>query len=42
MPCLSHYILSIFFNKIGEQEGRTGSAQKCSGEEGLGFINVSK
>jgi hypothetical protein len=25
-PCLSYYLLCFFFNKIGEQEGGTGSA----------------
>jgi hypothetical protein len=24
--CLSYYLLCLLFNKIGEQEGRTGSA----------------
>jgi hypothetical protein len=28
MLCLSYYLLRFLFNKIGEQEGRTGSAQK--------------
>jgi hypothetical protein len=27
MPCFSFYLLCYFFYKIGEQEGRTGSAQ---------------
>jgi hypothetical protein len=27
MPCFSYYLLCFFFNKIGEQEGGTGSAQ---------------
>jgi hypothetical protein len=26
--CLSYYFLCFLFNKIGEQEGGTGSAQK--------------
>jgi hypothetical protein len=26
--CLSYYLLSFLFNKIGEQEGRTGSSLK--------------
>jgi hypothetical protein len=26
MPCLSHYCLCFFFYKIGDEEGRTGSA----------------
>jgi hypothetical protein len=28
MLCLSYYLLCFFFNKIGEQESGTGSAQK--------------
>jgi hypothetical protein len=28
MLCLSSYLLSFLFNKIGEEEGRTGSAWK--------------
>jgi hypothetical protein len=28
MLCLSYYLLCLLFNKIEEQEGRTGSAQK--------------
>jgi hypothetical protein len=27
-PCFSYYLLCVFFYKIGEQEGRTGSAQQ--------------
>jgi hypothetical protein len=27
-PCFSYYPLCFFFNKIREQEGRTGSAQR--------------
>jgi hypothetical protein len=26
--CLSYYLLCFLFNKMGEREGRTGSAQK--------------
>jgi hypothetical protein len=26
--CLSYYLLCFLFNKIGEQEGRTGSVRK--------------
>jgi hypothetical protein len=26
--CLSYYLLCFLFNKIGEEEGGTGSAQK--------------
>jgi hypothetical protein len=26
MPCFPYYLLYFFFNKIGEQEGGTGSA----------------
>jgi hypothetical protein len=26
--CSSYYLLCFFFNKIGEQEGGTGSAQR--------------
>jgi hypothetical protein len=32
--CFSYYLLCFLFNKIGEQEGRTGSTQKQGG--GLG------
>jgi hypothetical protein len=28
MLCLSYYLLYFLFNKIGEEEGRTGSAWK--------------
>jgi hypothetical protein len=28
MVCLSYYLLCFLFNKIGEKEGGTGSAQK--------------
>jgi hypothetical protein len=28
MLCLSYYLLCFLFNKIGEEKGRTGSAQK--------------
>jgi hypothetical protein len=28
MLCLSYYLLCFLFNKVREQEGRTGSAQK--------------
>jgi hypothetical protein len=28
MLCLSYYLLCFLFNKIGKQEGRTGSAWK--------------
>jgi hypothetical protein len=38
MLCLSYYCLCLLFNKIGEQEGRTGSAWKRGewwGREGL-------
>jgi hypothetical protein len=31
--CLSYYLLCFLFNKIGEQEGRTGSALKGRWEE---------
>jgi hypothetical protein len=30
--CFSYYILRFVFNKVGEQEGRTGSAWKQVGE----------
>jgi hypothetical protein len=25
MPCFSYYVLNFLFNKIGDEEGRTGS-----------------
>jgi hypothetical protein len=31
MPHFSYYLLCLFFNKIREQEGRTGSAWRCGG-----------
>jgi hypothetical protein len=31
MLCFSYYLLCFLFNKIGEQEGRTGFAQKQGG-----------
>jgi hypothetical protein len=46
--CLSYYPLSFLFNKIREQEGRTGSAwMRGSGGGGVEmaqtmYINVSK
>jgi hypothetical protein len=33
MLCLSYYLLGFLFNKIGEQEGRTGSARKWGERE---------
>jgi hypothetical protein len=38
--CLSYYFLCFFFNKIEEQEGRTGSAQKWGWRWGGGPNNV--
>jgi hypothetical protein len=32
--CLSYYLLCFLFNKIGEEEGKTGSAWK------QGFVGV--
>jgi hypothetical protein len=31
MLCSSYYLLCFLFNKIGEQEGRTGCAEKRRG-----------
>jgi hypothetical protein len=31
IPCFSNYVLCFFFYKIGEQEGRTDSAQRGRG-----------
>jgi hypothetical protein len=31
MLCLSYYLLCFLFNKVGEQEGGTGSAQNGVG-----------
>jgi hypothetical protein len=36
MLCLSYYLLCFLFNKIGEEEGRTGSAQKGGGGQETG------
>jgi hypothetical protein len=38
MLCLSYYLLCFLFNKIGEEEGRTGSFRKRGG--GGGSNNV--
>jgi hypothetical protein len=32
--CLSYYLFNFLFNKIGEEEGRTGSPWKQRVEEG--------
>jgi hypothetical protein len=32
--CFSFHLIYFFFNKIREQEGRTGSAQRCWGGGG--------
>jgi hypothetical protein len=29
MICFSFYLICFYLNKIGEQEGRTGSAWRC-------------
>jgi hypothetical protein len=48
MPCLSYYLLCFLFNKIREQEGRTGSAWKrecgevCVGRWPNVYTHVSK
>jgi hypothetical protein len=34
MPCLSYYLLCLLLNKIGEQEGGTGSARRQGGGGG--------
>jgi hypothetical protein len=36
MLCLSYYLLCFLFNKIEEEEGKTGSAWKRGGEGGDG------
>jgi hypothetical protein len=36
MLCFSYYLLCFLFNKIVEQEGKTGSAQKEWGRQGGG------
>jgi hypothetical protein len=38
-PCFSYYLLCFFSNKIGEQEGGTGSAQRQWGGCGEGGPN---
>jgi hypothetical protein len=42
--CLSYYLLCFPFNKTGEEEGRTGSAQKPGREVGwqIMYTHVSK
>jgi hypothetical protein len=40
MLCLYYYLLYFVFNKIGEQEGRTGSARKWSGAGGRGGLTM--
>jgi hypothetical protein len=45
MLCLSYYLLCFLFNKIREQEGGTGSAQKQVGERKvvqIMYTHVSK
>jgi hypothetical protein len=44
MSCFSYYLLCIFFSKIGEQEGRTGSAWRWGRGEvaQIMYIHVSK
>jgi hypothetical protein len=37
-PCFSYYLLCFFFYKIGEQEGRTGSAWKGGAPRGNGEV----
>jgi hypothetical protein len=32
MPCFSYYLLSVFFYKIREQAGKTGSVQRWRGK----------
>jgi hypothetical protein len=40
--CLSYYLLCFLFNKIREQEGRTGSASKWGQGESTMYKHVSK
>jgi hypothetical protein len=40
-PCFSYYHLCFFFNKIGEQEGRIGSAWRW-GEGGPNNVYIGK
>jgi hypothetical protein len=43
--CFSYYLLCLLFNKIREQEGRTGSAWKLRGGEKVAqimYTHVSK
>jgi hypothetical protein len=43
MQCLSYYLLCSLFNKIGKQEGKTGSALKPGwGVAQTMYIHVSK
>jgi hypothetical protein len=45
MLCFSFYLTCFFFNKIGEQEGRTGSARRWGWWGGMAqmmYIPVSK
>jgi hypothetical protein len=44
MPCFSYYLLCLFFSKIGEQEGRRGSAWRWGRGEvaQIMYIHVSK
>jgi hypothetical protein len=42
--CHSYYLLSFLFNKIGEEEGRTGSAwnQRVAGESDTNNVYTCK
>jgi hypothetical protein len=48
MTCLSYYLVQFLFNKIREEEGRTGSVRKCRllgvgvGRGGIMYIHVSR
>jgi hypothetical protein len=42
MLCFSYYLLYFLSNKVGELEGRTGSAQKWRGVAQIMYTQVSK
>jgi hypothetical protein len=42
MLCLSYYLLHFLFNKIGEQEGRTGSARSGGGGGGTKKVALAQ
>jgi hypothetical protein len=42
MLCLSYYLLRFLFNKMGEEEGRTGSSRKSGGGKVTNHVSTCK